>query len=552
MVALKTLRTGLPSIETADFHRLADRFRREGQALGRLRHEAIVPVFDADVHDGVPFLVMEHEPGGSLADHRERLTAAGPTMVVQLMERVARAVAHAHRQGVLHRDLKPANILLDAEGRPRVSDFGVAKLTGPDDDDLAAVEADDTVESAALATQLTAPGLQPGTWAYMAPEQHDPAAFGNKIGPTADVWALGVILYELLTGRRPFPGPDRAAVREQVCSGRWPPTRELSRPLRRVIGRCLTKEPAGRFQSADELATALKAAAPRRPWRVALVASTVALFLMAAMVAHKLGPEPLPRWPDLPEVRAIEARLARGEAVELIGDGKPRPPFDFALGAASGKVLEIEQRPFTVASSGLETCLVELLPGLPPGHDYQIEAEIRHDRGDGQSSVGIYAAGSRYRVERGRQNLVVSATYADVGVQAAFDAPEELHKRGRDRVACFWLAARYLGESKIRPLDNLPFFAHDMYFDSAEIKRERPGFRSISLKIEAGQFTSMWEGTNAATLSFRQVEEHRDDVCRKRTDLSPDGLPTRPLGSVGVYVCKGLATVRRFVVRPLD
>jgi serine/threonine protein kinase len=225
-VAVKALRPATPGADADGRRRLVDRFRREGQVLARLRHEAIVPVFEARILDGVPCLVMEYEAGGSLADRQEHLTAAGPTSIVPLMEVAARAVAHVHRQGILHRDLKPANLLFDADGRLLVSDFGLAKLIDRQDSILPPAPpavAGDTAENAPSVTELTATGvLQPGTWAYMAPEQYDPARFGS-IGPATDIWALGVILYELLTSRRPFRGRSWGELREQVCTASVPP-----------------------------------------------------------------------------------------------------------------------------------------------------------------------------------------------------------------------------------------------------------------------------------------------------------------------------------------
>src|SRR5262249_22500842 len=151
--------------------------------------------------------------------------AAGPATVVRCLEQVARAVAFAHDCGVLHRDLKPGNILLGSDGQPLVSDFGLAKLLEPrgplQEETRAAAKTlrEGQPGSSQIPGSLTVSGYHPGTPPYMAPEQHDPS-FG-PVGPAADIWALGVILYELLTGTKPFPGPTREQCRAQVCGGRF-------------------------------------------------------------------------------------------------------------------------------------------------------------------------------------------------------------------------------------------------------------------------------------------------------------------------------------------
>jgi serine/threonine protein kinase len=164
------------------------RFQVEARAVARLKHENVVPIFEAHQHEDIPYFTMELQEGGSLAQRLQQHTYSPPE-AAELVQALARAVDAAHQKGIVHRDLKPGNVLLDAKGTPKVADFGLAKLV---DANLAATQSDATM----------------GTPAYMAPEQ---AAGGSKdVGPAADVYALGAILYELLCGRVPFEGKKSA------------------------------------------------------------------------------------------------------------------------------------------------------------------------------------------------------------------------------------------------------------------------------------------------------------------------------------------------------
>ena len=196
----------------ATHHR--QRFQREARLLAQLTHDNIVPIYEANFDGGRPYFAMQLVGGGSLARNLPELQQ-DLRRGVRIMESVARAVAYAHEQGVLHRDLKPANILLEKE-KPLVSDFGLAKLM----DDAALVTIPDAGVTLSLSQRLNhssknTVGVQPGTPAYMAPEQFDSQQFGMP-GIATDVWAIGVILYELATGIRPFDGVDFQAISRHV------------------------------------------------------------------------------------------------------------------------------------------------------------------------------------------------------------------------------------------------------------------------------------------------------------------------------------------------
>ncbi len=212
------------------------RFLAEAEAAARLQHPNIVAVFEVGEHDHCPWFSQEYVDGRSL--DRVILDRLPPPMqAAALIEEVAHAVDYAHQRGIVHRDLKPANILLSTEGTPKIADFGLAKRL---DDDQVRTRSGDVV----------------GTPSYMAPEQA--AGKNREIGPAADVYALGAILYELLTGEPPFEGPNVWETVRQVL-GKEPErpsrrNRQVPHDLETICLKCLEKNPAKRYASARALA----------------------------------------------------------------------------------------------------------------------------------------------------------------------------------------------------------------------------------------------------------------------------------------------------------
>jgi serine/threonine protein kinase len=275
LVALKmiALRPDLPESRRAA---LLQRFRLEAEAVARLQHPNVVQVFEVGAHDGQPFFSLEYVEGGSLA---RRLTGRPqpPADSARLVQTLARAVQSAHEQGIVHRDLKPDNILLacrEGERRgvsppvagapdrlpdaaplanftPKIADFGLAKYLGAE---------------GGAAPGPTESGAVLGTPSYMAPEQARPNC---PVGPAADVYALGAILYELLVGRPPFLAETTLDTLLQVVSAEPVPVRLLQpgvpRDLETICHKCLHKEPAQRYQSAADLADDLARFLADRP-----------------------------------------------------------------------------------------------------------------------------------------------------------------------------------------------------------------------------------------------------------------------------------------------
>lgn len=265
------------------------RFRREVQTAARLQHPHVLPIYQVGQEAGWTYAVLEYAPGGSLAD---RLTGQPlpPAEAARLMRQLAGAVGKAHELGVIHRDLKPGNILLMTDGTPKVADFGLAKRPGSE-------------------SEVTHSAMLMGTPCYMAPEQARVAE--TQVGPAADIYAMGAILYELLTGRPPLRGATVLDTLELVRATDPVAPRALvpaiPPDLETVCLKCLEKEPGQRYGSADELAEDLRrflnhepvTARPlgvfgriarwtRRNRRLAALAATIALLLLAVSAGSVL------------------------------------------------------------------------------------------------------------------------------------------------------------------------------------------------------------------------------------------------------------------------
>ncbi len=241
IVAIKTIHSA--ALEGAQSAEYRARFQREARASGVLAHPGIVPVFDVGEHQGAPFLVMEFVDGRTLNDVMKKGERYTLDRVCDIGQQLAEALGYAHRQGVIHRDIKPANILMTSREvygseRPRITDFGIAKL---------------------MQSELTNTGQLLGTPSFMPPEQFT----GAPIDGRADLFSLGVILYALATGEQPFPGETMTAVSYKVVYTEPIPPAKLNPAIparmEAVILKCLTKSPADRYQTGEELAQDLAA-----------------------------------------------------------------------------------------------------------------------------------------------------------------------------------------------------------------------------------------------------------------------------------------------------
>ena len=311
VVALKMILAGQLASEDD-----VKRFYTEAEAAAQLDHPGIVPVFEVGEHEGQHYFSMGYVEGQSLVAK----VAKGPLPpreAAELVEQVAQAVQFAHEKGVIHRDLKPANVLLDSSGRPRVTDFGLAKRVTGD-------------------SGLTASGQVLGTPSYMPPEQ----ARGelDQIGPASDVYALGAILYTLLTGRPPFQAANPMETLSQVLRQEPVPLRQLNagvpRNLETICLKCLQKEPQHRYESAQAMAADLSRWLSGRP--------------IAARPAG--GPERLWRWCRR---NPVVAALTSAVAVVLVA-GSTIASY-FAVQAASEAKVAVDEQQRAVSAQRAET-----------------------------------------------------------------------------------------------------------------------------------------------------------------------------------------------------
>jgi serine/threonine protein kinase len=372
IVALKTILSGQFASE-AD----VERFYTEARAAANLQHPNIVAIHEVGEHEGQHYFSMDYVEGRNLAS----LIEAGPLPVTQsvaYLKAIAEAIHYAHQQGILHRDLKPSNILIDSFDQPQITDFGIAKRIGARDVpvSISSMKAGNSTESS-----LTAAGEVLGTPSYMSPEQID--ADPAQLGPATDVYSLGAILYELLTGRPPFRG--RSARDTLLAVLQSPPVsvrrlnRRVPRALERICLKCLQKDPSRRYSSAAALADDLERFTLGQQTRAAadqksLMPRIVLGSLLACLLFCCGGPLLILEW--FPQKLGFGQRFSEGirntfeEIRSSVGSGLEleslakswRPP---AAGSRPGSLFPDRVGPFTRSASSEKATIPEFRIDLP-------------------------------------------------------------------------------------------------------------------------------------------------------------------------------------------
>ncbi len=517
LVAIKRI---LPQYDDA---RLVERFLRERRVIGHLDHPNIVPVYDSGVHLDQPYLVMKYIEGGTLAQHHTRFSNKNPKAIIELLRKISLAVAHAHANDILHRDIKPNNILLSETNEPFIADFGLAKWATRDPLELESTTTKAQADTNPEIQALTNEGNHPGTPKYMAPEHRD-STYG-VVTVASDVWSIGVVGYELLTGRNPFPNGYSAPY---VYAG--------NTPLGRVIDRCLRLQPSERFRSAKELSDALQNASKKA--RIGLaIASTI---LIAVVTRACLNLVPYNAAVEKPSQRLVDSfpvvktdfdpdfvsrcyrDLRDGKVVTLVEDQK-LPHYRIVVPNV-GKALFKEGAGFRVEAN--RYCLVELLPGLPEGR-WQIDAELQQIHDSGANSTGVAVAIRRECKE---------TIWYSQGITADFC--EQLHPRpscvGTIRLIQHWESNR----------ESWPGMEYIFLKGSMTIPMGEPtrGFhtRKIRVIIDSTSWTANIDG----------VQMPKVDADTIATEVpTMIGDPTTLSGGVGLFVKDGTTRVHRYTVR---
>jgi Tol biopolymer transport system component len=416
-VAVKVIR----STGATDPDRL-QRFELEARASGQLNHPNVLAIYDIGTHEGVPYLVSELLEGETI---RLRLVDGpiGPSKALAYAAQIAEGLAAAHEKGIVHRDLKPENLFVTRDGRVKILDFGLAKLSHTD----SAPQED----SQAPTADLVGPVI--GTVSYMSPEQ----IRGLPVDHRSDIFSFGVVLYEMLTGRRAFRGVSAvetmsAALREDPQGlGGLPPGLDV------IVNHCIEKDPAHRFQSAPDLAFHLRtltlgsssglrltavARTVRRGWLRVAVPTIASLLLIVGGVAlgTRIGRRPTPSFHQLTFRRGmvLSARFAPDGETIFYGaswDGQPfqifstRPesPESRSLGLPAGDILAVSSAGELAVSLGRRTTLgwesrgtlarVAISGGAP--REVLADVESADWTPDGRSLAVVHVVDGRYRIE---------------------------------------------------------------------------------------------------------------------------------------------------------
>ncbi|MCI0638130.1 MAG: serine/threonine protein kinase [Gemmataceae bacterium] len=503
-----------------------ERFYREAQAVAQLKHRHVVQLFDYGVIDHQHYFTMGLAEGGSLFKQLDRFQR-DQRVAVALMEKVARALQHVHGQGLLHRDMKPGNILLDRGDEPLISDFGLAKFFAEEQ-------------------ELTRSGDAVGTPSYMAPEQ---ASGRNElVSAQTDVWALGVILYELLLGMRPFNGNTREEITRAIREDETPPPRKLQpkldRNLETILLKCLEKSPGKRYASAGALADDLGAwlrgepirARPPGVFERARRALKKHPFLAAFGALLVLTPATLliirERFDPDRELRIIQRQQARNEPITLIEVGEdPRwhrwqLRGDFVSAKTAG----------VFAMKSTAYALLELLPETK-WECYRFSAEVRHESTNLIGGTGIYFAHSLQPRLQYKFHAFLAFHFADWG---------QLVSDGN----CKARLEQYLLH---QAETELPVQQTDLRFKKSYPAAESLGkqmWRTLAVDVDTTEirvfFDSDWVGSCART-RLQEVER----VFGRWGPMI--GIPPRfPVhGGLGLFMKKGEASFRNVKLDPL-
>jgi serine/threonine-protein kinase len=549
IVALKTMRA-----QAALSPELVQRFQREIRTADAVRHPNIVPVWEVDRVGDRLYYTMPFAP---LNLARQRHAYREPKAAVELIAKVARALHHAHAQGVIHRDLKPANILLTEEGEPLIADFGLARW----------------VDASQALTQTID---RMGTPAYMAPEQATGPS--HELGGSADIWSLGVILYELLTGQRPFDADNQDALFYQIRSSNPPSPRsyrpELDPALEAIVLMCLRKDRAGRYGTAAAFAEDLERWTTGRPVRAQAGAAApsplmksvpdrkasprvrTAIFLGAAATLLFFGvrqflpvrptddPVNKPVIADPQEIESALTELRNGRTAGFVRSGWPLKK-EFLVGHEGAAPIDRDAAGDLQFSSDAYA-IVGLVPD-PQSDSYRIDARMWHDRAGDDASVGIAVACDQHWIDGKSYRNILVCHWNDL---AAEDNAVRMNPLA---VGGGTLAAKMIMFENGAIKDGVIVRGSgEPQFEPAAKTPEGKKWRRLTIEVRPDSVTAFFDGDKAPLVIQKpEINQALKLLIRNRGLKTIDPWPFRPQAAIGLVVSQSAVRIRSLTVTPL-